>query len=257
MVTSSLHPHPNSHPRSASLTRSRRSPAAFTLIELLVVIAILAILASLLFPAVMSTRVSARRAQCLSNLRQIGIATHNYAADHQGEFPRTRHVAAASEAWIFTLAPYLGNLDVIRISPSDPNAQERLRRRSTSYILNDLVVDPRLDPFGQPLPGGAGRITMIQQPAHTLLAVVISDNRGAGPANDHTHARLWTSYNAFLNDVEADRHRIGDRHPSRTRGDSSYLFVDASVQAIPAATLKDAFDRGLRPGESGQAGSLR
>src|SRR5881628_3599217 len=55
---------------------------SFTLIELLVVIAIIAVLIALLLPAVQAAREAARRAQCVNNMKQMGLAIHNYHSVH-------------------------------------------------------------------------------------------------------------------------------------------------------------------------------
>ncbi|HVM46435.1 MAG TPA: DUF1559 domain-containing protein [Candidatus Acidoferrum sp.] len=71
--------------------RRLKNPAsdrqAFTLVELLVVIAVVALLAALLLPALASAREKSRKAACISNLRQLGIAVQSYASDNEGKIP--------------------------------------------------------------------------------------------------------------------------------------------------------------------------
>ena len=94
--------------------------SGFTLIELLVVIAIIAILIALLLPAVQQAREAARRSQCKNNLKQIGLAVHNYHDVHL-KFPiGSRYPNDGPHNWRFSLLPYLDQANLYELTKDGP-----------------------------------------------------------------------------------------------------------------------------------------
>src|SRR5690554_5460678 len=99
------------------LSHKKVRKSAFTLIELLVVIAIIAILAAILFPVFARARESARRASCMSNLKQIGLGVMMYVQDYDEKYPMCFDTAPNKGDWGTFLTPYVKNTQVY-ICPS-------------------------------------------------------------------------------------------------------------------------------------------
>ncbi|HVF10044.1 MAG TPA: type II secretion system protein, partial [Abditibacteriaceae bacterium] len=150
-----------------SLTPQRIAPSAqsprhaqhngFTLVELLIVIAIVAILSAILFPVFAEAREGARRAACLSNMKQIGLATMQYAQDNDERMvnaftyygPGTTNLMW----WQDLLQPYTKSYQVVLCpSQSPPSAWANDRPAGypdpllTSYAANSITSDPRTVP---------------------------------------------------------------------------------------------------------------
>jgi prepilin-type N-terminal cleavage/methylation domain-containing protein len=121
--------------------------AAFTLVELLVTLAIIGVLIGLLLPAVQAAREAARRAQCRSNLKQLGLAAHNFEASHrqlptggwgyqwQG-FSDVGSLRQQPGSWTYSLLPFLEQETLYRLGryhdPADRRDQDLRRRLLTA-----------------------------------------------------------------------------------------------------------------------------
>lgn len=138
---------------------ARRRRNAFTLIELLVVIAIIAILIALLLPAVQQAREAARRTQCKNNLKQIGLALHNYHDVHRG-FPFSFAVDYDTPGGEWSIhariLPYIEAANLyananLSLSYEDPANAGIAHQRIASYLCPSEVNDRVRESGGVPI----------------------------------------------------------------------------------------------------------
>jgi prepilin-type N-terminal cleavage/methylation domain-containing protein len=138
------------HWKGAVMPHGRRSRRGFTLIELLVVIAIIAVLIALLLPAVQQARESARRTQCSNNLKQIGLAIHNY-HDSDTRFPLSSIDSTLGRSGIFaSILPYLDQGNTYQqynfsLGNSDPSNLTAVSQRIPAFLCPTA-------PFRRPVP---------------------------------------------------------------------------------------------------------
>ena len=209
----------------------RRVCRAFTLIELLVVIAIIAILASLLLPALAQAKLRARTISCVNNLKQMGLGARMYADDNEDSLPLSSHSGTAVR-WMKTLEPYVGTNIVYRCSV------DRQPARLSSYCINDFLT---------PKPFGASslnfsKVTSVPSPSDTFY---FAEAEESFTGSDHFHFADASAGGfdspAFSGSVAVERHL----------GGANYLFVDGHVETVKWTAVRKKLatvgDRFVRP----------
>ena len=157
---------------------------AFTLIELMVVISIIAILAGLLLPAVAMAREMARRTQCASQLRQIGLAFESYLADNRSIYPFAEDPVSTSpyywfwmgRGWRGSIVPYLAGVREVLYCPDDTTAPEKWESTSYGYSMafyhsSDQIdaMHSSADTYSNPVPSRRRSSDQVAFPSSKVL----------------------------------------------------------------------------------------
>ncbi len=210
MTTAKSNPRPNG-----------KTGRGFTLIEMLVVVGIIAILASLLLPALARAKAKANQTKCLNNIRQLDMALTMYAADHDGEYPARR---IQPNAWPQRLQPYYQDLHVL-VCPGDRFplfGGNPVNRPNRSYLINAFndYFQENLKPndyrkFTNWTWNHGMRETAIPRPSETL---VFGEKR-TGSFHVHMDIDQGKRGNDF-EEIDHVRHGHG----------SNFAFVDGSVR---------------------------
>lgn len=218
------------------------SRRGFTLVELLVVIAIIGILIALLLPAVQAARAAARRTQCANHMRQIGLGVHQFADVHKGRFPGVWHEAKKSKSWIFTLAPYMENVDDIRLCPEDLKRIQRTSGAETSYVMNGYLrkaTRTEKEVYPELVGDFAPELFDLPETHGTIVLFEAADTGAVEYQFDHVEPYTW-----FAEDKQTSEDRLRaiefevaiDRHSNSL---ANYLYADGHVEAIAAAQIAE------------------
>lgn len=184
----------------------------FTLIELLVVIAIIAILAAILFPVFAQAREAARKAQCLSNVRQLGMAFQQYFQDYDEQFPYIRR----ETAWPYTIQPYLKSTQMLRC-PDDASINwttplpGKTALHLTTYTLNAYLA-PGVSTDAQG--GNYPSLASIQKPASLIFLTESPLNYAEAYFHSYqwdppTDTKHWNTVIDRPDDVATEQHAGG------------------------------------------------